>query len=462
MIKLAAALARKPYVAPPKDTGAAEALDYDAWHRVAFLSDRALWAAAGLDFRADYFPTGYIFPTPVQLFEVQNGHASPINFSADDFRVPPEYADAVAKVTGTSGFRVQSPINQPDKFDEIAVFQGASYFRSLGRDEGYGISARGLAIGTDSNSEEFPIFRAFWIERPAVGADSIVLHALLDGASVAGAYRFVITPGDRTVFDVEATLFARRTVRDAGIAAASSMFLFGPADRSGFDDFRAAVHDSDGLEVWSADDRRVWRPLINPAQLQHTRFEGATPKGFGLMQRARTLDAFGDLQARYDRRPSLWVEPVGDWGAGAVQLMEIPTRTETMDNIVAFWRPEKAWAPGQPQTYAYRLHWGQDHPVPSALAQVIQTRVGETIPAGARQFVIDFAGLSADLVSVKAELTTSAGKVGPVVLSPFPGGETLRAGFRFEPPTSGTADLELRLAGDAGDLSETWRFRWTA
>src|SRR3546814_6183594 len=72
-----------------------------------------------------------------------------------------------------SGVRLLSPINNPDVFDEIAVFQGASYFRSLGRGNLYGISARGLSIGTGGPQEEFPLFRTFWLEKPKPGAEAV-------------------------------------------------------------------------------------------------------------------------------------------------------------------------------------------------------------------------------------------------------------------------------------------------
>ena len=57
------------------------------------------------------------------------------------------------------------------------------------------------------------------------------------------------------------------------------------------------------------------------------------------MQRRRDFANYRDLESRYERRPSLWVEMLGDAGEGAVHLVEIPTTREIHDNIVAFWRP---------------------------------------------------------------------------------------------------------------------------
>lgn len=458
---LAESLSRRPFVgATPASNGN---LDYDAYRRIAFRRERALWADAGLAFRGEYFPCAYIYPEPVSLYEVSDGQATPIAFDVQAFDAPADLAPVLAAVSGYSGFRLQNPINDPRKFDEIAVFQGASYFRSLGRDQGYGLSARGVAIGCGERNEEFPGFRAFWIERPAADAGFAVVHALLDGPSLTGAYRFVITPGDATVFDVEATLYPRRTIANGGLGAQSSMFLFGAADRAGVDDPREAVHDSDGLEILTGEGRRIWRPLTNPRQLQISTFEDTAPRGFGLVQRARDFAAYSDNQDHYERRPSLWVEPLGDWGRGAVHLVEIPTALDTTDNIAAFWRPAEPWTAGQPVQVRYRLHWGWAPPVETVLARAARTATG----SGGRLFAIDFAGLPPEASGLKVLAETSAGQISPVTLSPLPaeggsGAGAVRASFRFTPPPTGAAELQLRLFGDVGDLSETWRFRWTA
>lgn len=458
----AAELARRPYQAPERPQGPAAAIDYDLYRQLSFRRERALWASSDLPFHADFLAAGYLFSTPVALFEVAEGAARPIPFAANDYDAPAALAAVLQSSAGHSGLRLQHPINDPGKFDEIAVFQGASYFRSLGRDQGYGISARGIALGAGAPREEFPAFRALWVERPRVDSVDVVVHALMDGPSLTGAYRFVIRPGQTTVFDVEAALYPRRTIEDAGVAAASSMYMFGSADRVGHDDFRSAVHDSDGLEIWTGDNRRIWRPLSNPRRLQISSFAAASPRGFGLMQRARGLEDFGDLEARYDRRPSLWVEPVGDWGPGEVRLVEIPTGVETMDNIVASWRPARPWQAGEVVKLAYRLHWGVSSP-PAPVARAVRTLAGGSTPPGGRVFAVDFkVPEGANLAAVGGVAGSTAGVAGPVALTPYPAPGMVRASFRFDPPATGGADIDLRLTGANGDLSETWRFRWTA
>jgi glucans biosynthesis protein len=167
-----------------------------------------------------------------------------------------------------------------------------------------------------------------------------VIHAPLQSPSVVGAYTFTAQPGDETVMDVDATLFAAGG-QLFGIGPLTSMFLFDESSPARFDDYRRAVHDSDGLQILSGNGERVWRQLANPKTLQVSAFTDQSPRGFGLLQRKRRFDAYEDFEARYELRPSLWVEPRGDWGQGHIELIEIPTEREIHDNIVAFWRPPR-------------------------------------------------------------------------------------------------------------------------
>ena len=231
--------------------------------------------------------------------------------------------------------------------DEFLVFQGASYFRAVARGQQYGLSARGLAVRTArAEGEEFPAWTDFWIERPAEKAERIVIHAILQSRSVVGAYTFAARPGNDTVIDVDATLFARTELTAFGIAPLTSMFLFDSSNRARFDDYRSAVHDSDGLQIVNGRGERIWRPLANPASLQISAFIDDSPKGFGLLQRKRSFEDFEDAEALYNKRPSLWVEPKGQWGPGHVELVEIPSEREIHDNVVAYWQPKVPIAAG--------------------------------------------------------------------------------------------------------------------
>ncbi len=461
----ARALAAAPYAkppAPPTITG----LSYDDYFKIRFRQEADLWKDRQPSFRAEFFPPAWLYPRPLPIFEVAAGLARPIAFDPAMFDIPGEHADVAKAWTGFSGFRLLWPLNDPDKLDEIAVFQGASYFRSLGRGQRYGLSARGLAIGAGEPNEEFPDFTAFWLERPQTTGDGdgegVTVHALMDSPSCAGVYSFVIRPGEDVVFDVAASLFPRKTLAKAGVAAMSSMFLFNVADASPVDDFRTAVHDSDGLAIWTGQGEHLWRPLQNPKAHRLSNFPDENPKGFGLVQRARDLEDFGDLQARYDLRPSLWVEPLDPWGKGAVHLAELATTKETDDNIAIFWRPEAPWTVGTQVDLRYRLHWGQER-FASPDARVFRTRTGADSQAGLRLFTVDLQGgaLAEGLDGVALEITADGGTIAWKDLSPYPDEAAARAAFGLK-PTASNVDLSLRLMRGDQAISETWRYLWTA
>lgn len=469
---LARDLAAKPFAAevaplPPALAG----IDYDAYRDYRFRGDAALWRAEGLSFQAQFFHRGFLFKDRVEVNVVDGGKARPFGYARSlfDFGKAPVPADDPA--LGFAGFRLHAPLNNADYFDELAVFLGASYFRAVAKGLQYGLSARGLALGSgDPGAEEFPRFRAFWLEAPAKGATTVVVHALLDSPSVAGAYRFAITPGDETVFDVDARLFPRRALSNAGIAPLTSMFEFDAHDRVGIDDFRPAVHDSDGLALFNAKGEQAWRPLVNPKQVEHSGFQDTAPKGFGLMQRKRAFADYVDAEARYERRPSCWVEPVGDWGAGEVHLVEIPTADEFHDNIVAFWRPAQPLAAGVESRWRYRLHWCADHAWRPKLARVVATRAGmadnSAASAGRRLFVIEFEGgrlpQLAEGAKVDLVVSASAGVLHNAVAYRNPQSGTWLASVELADAGSAAVELRAHLADSGGLLSETWLSRWRA
>jgi glucans biosynthesis protein len=459
---MARSLARRPYVAPSKMLPPSLAsIDYDGYRDHRFDRSKALWAGDPAQFIAEPMMRGWLFKDKVDLYTAEDGRAAPVPFDPACFSFPAGTSGPVDPATGFSGVRFLYPINTPGVRDEIAVFQGASYFRAVARDQLYGISARALSIGTGGPSEEFPLFRGFWLEHPGDGA--VRLHALLDSPSIAGAYHMIIRPGEETRFEIEAKLYPRKPMGSPGVAPMSSMFLFaGNGHR--FDDFRPAVHDSDGLEIWTGRNERLWRPLANPGTLQVSAFDDVNPRGFGLMQRARAFADYQDMEARYEKRPSLWVEPVGTWGAGSVQLVEIPATDETGDNVAAFWRPKAPWLPGREIRIAYRLRWGERSSAPDTVARVIATRTGSDIVGektiGRRRYTIDFEGTPAlsKLDDVRVVASASAGSLTPVRLETLPGARAVRASFEFTPPVSGASELRLALDGK----SETWLSRWSA
>lgn len=438
-------------------------LGYDQYRDIRFDPTRAIWRDTGSRFTVDLFHTGFLYNRPVDIFVVENGASRRVNYLPDLFI----FGDSVTPLPAETalpfaGFRVRHPLNNRDIWDEFAVFLGASYFRGVGRDQVYGISARGLAIDTAGpRGEEFPYFRAFWVRRPPDDANAIVLHALLDSPSTTGAYRFTLRPGDATLMDVEMRLFPRRDLEHAGIAPLTSMFLFDATGRTRFDDFRPGVHDSDGLQILTGKGEWLWRPLANPRTLQVSAFVDQGPQGFGLMQRSRAYGDFNDLEARYERRPSLWVEPVGDWGAGHVELIEIPSEREINDNIVAYWRPREPIAQGTEYALTYRLFWCRDWPAEMPVARVASTAQGLSWNRDARKFVVEFAGgdLSGEL---NATVLAGAGEIRDTVLQPNPETQGYRLKFELDPKGAELVELRAQLKRGETPVSEIWLYRWTA
>lgn len=464
--QLARELAQKPYKPPDSSLpDNLKDLTYDRYRMIRFLPDKSLWRGQGLPFELQFFHRGLYYSNRVDLFEVDRGKARRIAYSPSLFafgEVPPP--DAGADL-GFAGFRIHAPINRSDYYDEVAVFLGASYFRAVAKNLGYGLSARGLSINTgDPKGEEFPLFKAFWIERPQPKTSSIVVHALLDSESAAASYRFTIRPGEATVFDVEMTLYPRTDIEQPGLSTLTSMFLFDANDRKDIDDFRPAVHDSDGLAVHNGHDEYLWRPLTNPRDLQISDFVDANPRGFGLIQRQRDFHAYEDLEAHYERRPSAWVEPIGDWGDGAVRLIEIPSKEEIHDNIVAFWRPKDALRAKGEYVFTYRLHWAAENPRPIPLARVMKTRVGAA-GDGARRFVLDLAGDKLKEANppdkVHGGVYASKGKLDHVVTQPNPETGGWRFSFELAPEKAAFIELRADLRRDDELLSEVWLYRWT-
>ena len=463
--QLARDAASKPYKAPDtKLPDSLKNLDYDHYRQIRFLPEHALWRGEKLPFEVQFFHRGFFYAPKVDIYEVINGQATKIAYRRDVFSFGSSALPDAQTDLGFAGFRLHAPINRPDYYDEVCVFLGASYFRAVAKGEIYGLSARGLAINTgEAKGEEFPLFKTFWIEKPASNTNSIVVHALLDSESTTAAYRFTIRPGDTTVFDVEMAIYPRVDLNHPGLAPMTSMFFLGPNDRRNVDDFRPAVHDSDGLAIYNGRGEVLWRPLANPKDLQISTFSDLNPRGYGLMQRQKNFFAYQDLESGFEKRPSLWAEPIGDWGEGSVQLIEIPTQEEIHDNIATFWRPKNPLPAKGEHTYTYRLHWGPDTPKASALARFVRTGVGAK-GEDTKIFVLDLIGdrlKSIDPNSVRGNVTAEKAEIKNIVTQPNPaiGGWRLT----FELSAKEKAPIELRASLMQGNeaISEVWVYRWT-
>jgi len=469
------ALSVQPHQAAPRPTSFLDQLTYDDYQMIQFKDAAARWTADDSDFRIYAFHMGWLFEEPVLMFEVQNGTAVPMQFSTDDFFYQNGLAARVpehAELPGVAGFKLNAPLNRADMFDEVVAFLGASYFRALGRGNAYGLSSRGLAINTaHPEGEEFPRFSRFYLEKPAPFAREVVVYAALESASCTGAYRFVIRPGEETEMDVTARLYFRTAVQEIGVAPLTSMFLFSEKNRASFDDYRPNVHDSDGLRIWRNDGDVIWRPLNNPPRLTGSFFVEENPRSFGLLQRDRAFESYQDAAAHYEKRPSLVIEPAGEWGKGAVRLVEIPTELEANDNIVAFWVPEAPVQAGEMHEFAYRMRWGMmELNWNEDLAFVYETRAGVGGVSGventdgSRKFVVDFGGgLLATLpddAKIEPVLNISGGEIVTQTLSKIAGQPIWRLVIDVKGTKDAVIEMGAHVRGYGRKLTENWLYQW--
>jgi periplasmic glucans biosynthesis protein len=471
---MARTLAGAPYQAPTvKLPPPIEKLDWDHWQAIRFRDDRSLWAGEGLRFQVRFFHLGFMIRKPVRMFSVDGGFAQEILYDPAmfDYGNSGLHGNEVPSNLGFAGFRL---LFHTDWVRDFAAFQGASYFRAVDIDRQYGMSQRGLAIDCGAPTpEEFPDFVAYYLEKPAKDSSVLTIYGLLDSPSVAGAYRFVIDATEPLTMDIDAALYPRKQIERLGIAPGTSMFLVGKNDRRVDNDWRPEIHDSDGLQVWSGGGEWIWRPLMNPAGLRVNSYTDEHPRAFGLMQRERRFEQYQDDGVFYDKRPDCWVEPKGNWGKGAVMLVEIPTEDETSDNIVAFWSPADKPQIGQELLYAYRLNWCRENPVVVDLARVHATRTGIGGIIGRKRtyfswrFVVDFEGGQLPGLGENPKLvpviSASRGRVEITSVRPLRSINGYRAMFDLALTEDSVEPINLRMyiSIDGQALSETWLYQYT-
>lgn len=447
-------------------------LDYDGYRDIRFNTDKALWRSEQLPYEVNFFHVGP-HGDSVRINEIAADKVKRIPYRPADFNFgknqlhPQSWGDL-----SFAGFRVHAPLNSSNYKDELVAFLGASYFRALGAGQRYGLSARGLAVDpAGPGAEEFPRFTDFWLEKPVAGNAPFTVYALLDSQHMAGAYQFDIRAGDQTTVEVHARIFMRAgagPVSTFGVAPLTSMFFFGE-NQPQPGDFRPEVHDSDGLMMATAEGEWLWRPLQNPASPLVTSFAMKGLKGFGLMQRDRAFGSYEDTEARYELRPSAWITPLGEWGAGRVELLQFNTPDETHDNTVAYWVPEKTPQAGESLELAYQIAWqGKKQQLPPN-GWVTQSRRGtgytklsEGVRSQQIQFVIDFAGPALEALPegapVKAMVSTDAnGRVLESLAYRNPATGTWRMTLRVQ-RINPAQPVELRafLQHNNNSVSETW------
>jgi glucans biosynthesis protein len=437
-----------------------QSLDYDGYRKIRFRPERSLWRGEPGRFEIQLFHPGPFYRDPVAVSVLEGASERRIPFTSDLFRY-----DGLERPPPTDGFeltglRIHTALNRGDYRDEVLTFHGASYFRALGAGNVYGLSARGLSIDLGAPTpEEFPRFTRLALVRPGARDPSLWILALLESKRATGAYAFRLQPGTSTVLDVSARVFVRDAQASIGLAPASSMFLCGEEAGGCPRDYRPEVHDSDGLALAAADGERLFRPLRNPPHTVTSSFRLDAPRGFGLLQRDRDFDHYQDLEARYQDRPSLWVEPLQGFERGSVRLLEIATKDETGDNIALAWVPEQVPVQPQPLALRYRLHFGASVGAGSA-GWVYSTRSAPT--ERGRRFVVDFRLPEQEREpSVEAIVSAGAGRVLEQHVEDNRPARTWRASFEVEPaPDAKVVELRAFLRAGSHTLTETWSYAW--
>jgi glucans biosynthesis protein len=237
------------------------------------------------------------------------------------------------------------------------------------------------------------------------------------------------------------------------------MWLWGDGLKGPVGDHRPEVHDADGLQVQTFDGNWLWRTLCQQTypSLIHLKF-GNGVKGFGLIQRDTNPNHYLDDEARYDIRPSVWIEPRSDWGPGAIELLELPAPHEGIDNIAAWWVPEQRAVPGQPVDMSYRVSFCAGDRPDHQLGKGVAYRVDRS-QTGQIGLEIDFNGPVLAKRSAGsppfAQVVSVRGDVPNVKCQKQENG-VWTVSLDVKPTGEGPVELTVVLKDGDQELTETW------
>ncbi len=460
----ARALAKQPFKPISSDLpNPFRSLSYEQYAAITPKPEARIWADEKIGFVIAPLHRGFQTTNPIQLNLVAAGKAYRLVYATSLFDFGKLNPSPSIGDIGFAGFNILVPQGKSGE-RELATFQGSNFFRALAEGQVAGLMARALALRVaDPKGEETPIFRTIWIEKPNVVDNLILVHALIDSDSVVGAFSFTIRPGEATIVDTECTLFPRATIDNYGLASMSATHLLGFLDHKRFDDYRPNVAEVGGLQMLTGANEWVWRPVTNRETLQISTFVDNKPRGFGLLLRDRDFEDYDDELEHWEKRPSLWIEPIGDWDEGGVQLIEIPSQSDANDNILCFWRPKAPLKAGTEVSFAYRQFWCWDPPNRPDLARTLHSRSGSN---GTRQrhfveFEGDILADEAKTATMTPTLTASSGTI--TMMQTFADKDRKAYRVLFELDPAGADSSELRLVLEAKDerISETWLYRWT-
>lgn len=466
---LAQEVASKPYKPPAKPSlGSLATISPDDYAQISYRPEKIVWGSDNLGFAIEPLHPGANVTGQMQIFLVERGMARPLQYDPANFNFGKIKPPAANANLDHSGFRILK-VDRNGTVAPVASFQDASYFAAIVPNQTWGLIARPLTVrATSGPGEEAPQIRMVWIEQPSVASNTLVIHALIDTPSLAAAYQFTLRANDVVIVDTECTIFARNAVGHFGLAATQATYFFGAIERRNTDDVRPAAHEIKGAQILTGAGEWIWRPVTNRSAVQISGFIDTNPRGFGLLQRDRAFDDFLDDENQWQRRPSLWIEPIGEWGPGEVTLVEVPAASQNNKNIAMYWRPKAGLASGSKSHFAYRQFWCWTPPEQPPGAMVTLSRVGRLSnnPQNARRrFLVQFTGGpigdEKEFADLKPKVWASAGKLLSVRTFRSSRQKNLRVLFDFDPGSEPSIEFRLVLESKDKPVSETWLYRWT-
>jgi glucans biosynthesis protein len=468
VVDFARALAAEPFKpSAPASLDALSSATPEELAAIRYRQTELIWASEGTAFVVEPLHRSRNLPGEVELYLVDGAAAQrvayePARFDFGKLKPPPASAQL-----GFTGFRVHC--RDPDgTLQPVLSLLNASLLSAVARGQVPGAIARPMTVYSADQGEESPQIRSVWIEKPKAIATELVMHAVVDTPSLASALRLTLRAVEAAVVDTECTVFTRKQVDHLGLSPLQATYLAGPLDWPPTSDMRPAVYEAGGVQLLTGHGEWIWRPVSNRSRIQISGFVDRDPQGFGLIQRDRTFTTFLDDENEWQRRPSVWVEPIGKWGPGEVTLLEIPAASQNNKNIACYWRPRLALAAGSETTFAYRQFWSQRAPSRPDAAIATMSRVGRLLGDTSEtkiRFLVQFEGDEiADpgkAATIVATVWASAGKVSSVRAFRTPRHGSMRVVFDLEPGGQPLVELRVTLKQDAAPMSETWLYRWT-
>lgn len=463
----AADVASKPYEASHELPEQLKDLNYDTYRLIAFEHEKSIWKPEGLPFWMELFHRGYIYRDEVQVYLLPPDSTSVeaaqrLDFDPSRFQYRGELDGLKPpKDLGYAGLKVIGKFPNSKHPLEIASFLGASYFRAISPGQFYGTSSRGLAVDIGlAKPEEFPVFREFWVEQPKADSKEFRVWALMESPSVTGAYAFVIHPDETMKIDVKAKLHFRKVPEKVGLAPLTSMWMWGLGKEGPENDPRPRVHDADSLLIQTGENSWIRRSLNRLDFPSLSNYDAKELHGFGLMQSERNPARYNDDEAKYSLRPSVWITPSEPWRDGTVQLLELPSDHEGIDNIGAYWVAKQPVAIDKPIELEYEIAFLHQAPKQHSLAKVTDFRV-ERSDKSSLSLTVVFQGDNLSTLPTERQLLSQIevqrGSAQEVVVRRT-ALNTVEVSCKLIPDGPYAMEMEVILKVEDELLSESWRY----